>query len=381
VLQIKGEAHGAAKSNFSLTRVKDLVPNYLAEPIMKRRFLQAVVLAGLIAGISVRVGSQSKPLDLNAFFTQNIGLKKNQVTDIRNGKPVALNMKSRIPDEIFVFGAVYINAKPEEYVKFIMDTERLSRLPEYPGIGKFSNPPQVADLKNFELDRDDIAALKKCKPGDCMIQMPSKGMELFQKSVNWSAPDADRQVNELLRKTAVQRLLDYQKGGNQVLGEYNDKSNPRKVAEQFRYMISYSKVLPSYLPGFYNYLLNYPEGKPANVEDTFQWAKVKFGLKPMLRLLHIVTMRGSSPNEPAYVIAEKQLYSSHYFATALDLTFCIRDSQDPKKPGFYLLRAMGSEQAGLTGFKGSIVRKAAVGRSVDALEKSLATIKATLEKN
>ena len=90
-------------------------------------------------------------------------------------------------------------------------------------------------------------------------------------------------------------------------------------------------------------------------------------------------MRGSGPNEPAYAIAEKQLYSSHYFATALDLTFCIRDSQDPKKPGFYLLRAMGSEQAGLTGFKGSIVRKAAVGRSVDALEKSLAVIKATLE--
>jgi hypothetical protein len=348
---------------------------------MKRRFLQAIVLAGLIAGISIRVGSQSKPLDLNAFFTQNIGLQKNQITDIRNGKPVALDMKSRIPDEIFVFGAVYIKAKPEEYVKFIMDTERLSRLPEYPGIGKFSNPPQVADLKNFELDRDDIAALKKCKPGDCMIQMPSKGMELFQKSVNWSAPNADRQANELLRKTAVQRLLDYQKGGNQVLGEYNDKSNPRKVAEQFKYMISYSRVLPSYLPGFYNYLLNYPEGKPANVEDTFQWAKVKFGLKPTLRLLHIITMRGINPNEPAFVIAEKQLYSSHYFATALDLTFCMRDNPDPTKSGFYLLRAMGSEQAGLTGFKGSIVRKAAVGRSVDALEKSLATIKATLEKS
>ena len=63
----------------------------------------------------------------------------------------------------------------------------------------------------------------------------------------------------------------------------------------------------------------------------------------------------------------------------LDLTFCMRDSQDPKKPGFYLLRAMGSEQAGLTCFKGSIVRRSAVGRSVNALEKSLATIKATLE--
>ena len=346
---------------------------------MKRNFAQVAVFVSLIAGISVRVGSQSKAPDLNAFFTQNIGLKKNQIADIRNGKPVALDLKSRIPDEIFVFGAVYINAEPEKYIKFITDIERLSKLPEYLAIGKFSSPPQVSDLKNFELDNDDITALKKCKPGDCMLQMPSKGMELFQKSVNWSAPDVARQVNDLLKKGAVQRLSDYQKGGNQILGEYNDKSNPRKVAEQFKYMISYSKTLPSYLPGFYNYLLNYPDGKPANVENTFQWAKVKFGLKPTLRILHIVTMRGSSPNEPAYVIAEKQLYSSHYFATALDLTFCMRDSQDPKKPGFYLLRAMGSEQAGLTGFKGSIVRRSAVGRSVNALEKSLASIKATLE--
>jgi hypothetical protein len=252
-------------------------------------------------------------------------------------------------------------------------------LPEYPAIGRFSNPPQISDLKKFELDGDDVTALKKCEPGDCMLQMPAKSMELFQKSINWSAPDVARQVNDLLRKTAVQRLVDYQKGGNQILGEYNDKKNPRNVAEQFKYMIGYSKVLPSYLPGFYSYLLTYPNGKPANVEDTFQWAKVKFGLKPTLRILHIVILRGSGPNEPAYAIAEKQLYSSHYFATALDLTFCIRDSKDPNRPGFYLLRAMGSEQAGLTGFKGSIVRKAAVGRTVDALEKSLATIKATME--
>jgi len=287
-----------------------------------------------------------------------------------------LNIKSRIPDEVFVFGAVYINAEPEEYVKLVTDIERLSKVSEYLAVGRFSNPPQVSDLKNFELDPDDIAALKKCKPGDCMLQMPSKGMELFQKSVDWSAPDANRQVNDLLKETAVQRLIDYQKGGNQILGEYNDKKDPRKVAEQFKYMISYSKVLPAYLPGFYNYLLTYPDGKPANVEDTFQWSKVKFGLKPTLRITHFITMRGSSPDEPAYVIAEKQLYSSHYFATALDLTFCIRD---PKRPGFYLVRTMGSEQAGLTGFKGSIVRHAAVGRSVDSLGKSLATFKTILE--
>jgi hypothetical protein len=42
---------------------------------------------------------------------------------------------------------------------------------------------------------------------------------------------------------------------------------------------------------------------------------------------------------------------------------------------------MGSQQAGLTGFKGSIVRKAAVSRSASSLQKSLASIKDTLGKN
>ena len=76
----------------------------------------------------------------------------------------------------------------------------------------------------------------------------------------------------------------------------------------------------------------------------------------------------------------KQLFSSPYFETALDLTVCIRGSDDTTRPGFYLLRTMGSEQGGLTGFKGSIVRKVAVGRTASSLEKSLAAIETNLEE-
>src|SRR4029077_10025532 len=116
-------------------------------------------------------------------------------------------------------------------------------------------------------------------------------------------------------------------------------------------------------------------------EDTFYWAKVKFGLKPTLRVVQMVTMRGNPGDAVSYVIAEKQLYSRDYFETALDLSFCVRGSDDPTKPGFYLITAMGSEQAGLTGPKGAIVRKEAVGRSVSNLRNALSTIKHTLEGN
>jgi hypothetical protein len=211
--------------------------------------------------------------------------------------------------------------------------------------------------------------------------MPASSIEELHRSINWSAADVGEQVNHLLRKTALQRLLAYQREGNEALGVYNDKRNPTEVPQQFAYMLSYSKALPEHLPDFYQYLLAYPNAKPANVEDTFYWARVKFGLKPTLRVVQVVTMRGGATDQVAYAVAEKQLYSSHYFETALDLSFCVRGSDDPKQPGFYLIMAMGSEQTGLTGVKGSIVRKVAVGRSVSNLQNALTTIRSTLEGN
>jgi hypothetical protein len=187
------------------------------------------------------------------------------------------------------------------------------------------------------------------------------------------------QVNQLLQKGILQGLIAYQREGNAALGAYNDKPDPTEVSKQFAYMLSYDKALPAYLPDFYHYLLAYPQAKPANVENSFYWAKVKFGLKPTLRVVHVLTMHGGPADPVAYAIAEKQLYSSHYFETALDLNFCVHDTADPKHPGFYLIMVMGSEQAGLTGAKGAIVRKAAVGRSVSNFQNALKTIRSALE--
>jgi hypothetical protein len=290
-------------------------------------------------------------------------------------------LHSRTPEEIFVFGAVYVNATPDSYLKFSRDFERLRKLPGYLALSEISSPPQLSDLKGFTFERGDIKDLKSCKPGDCQIQMPASSIDELHHSVDFGAPDGEEQVDWLLQRTVLEHVIAYQQHGNQVLGPYNDKREPTQVPEQFKYMLSYSRALPKYLPDFYTYLLTYPDGKPANVESTFYWAKVKFGLKPTLRVVHVLTMGGRNTVEPAYVIAEKQLYSRHYFETALDLTFCIGGEGNPTQPGFYLVMAMGSEQAGLTGFKGSIVRKVAVDRSAASLQKSLTAIKTALENN
>ena len=79
----------------------------------------------------------------------------------------------------------------------------------------------------------------------------------------------------------------------------------------------------------------------AQTRKSVNWAapnvteKVKLGPKPMLRLVHIFTMHANRPDQPADVVIEKQLYSSHYLETAGDLTFLIRDIEQPKQSGFY----------------------------------------------
>jgi hypothetical protein len=334
-----------------------------------------------IAGAAAFSAAQTSS-EVQTYLKESVGLSEDQIAAIKNGQAVAKTLESRTPAEIFVFGAVYINAAPDSYAKFASDFARLRKVPEYLAIKEFSTPPKLSDLKAFALDSEDLKALKSCRPSDCQIQLPSSTIEELHASINLSASDADEQVSQFIQKLALQRLVTYQKEGNQTLGMvYDDKNKPTNVAEQFKYILSHSSTLSKRLPEFYNYLLAYPDSKPANVENSFYWDDVKFGLKPTLRIVQVVTMHGDTPQEPAYVIAEKQLYSSHYFETALDLTFCIHTSDDPQKSGFYLIQVMGSEQAGLSGFKGSIVRRVAVSKSVASLQSSLVAIKSTLEQS
>ena len=345
---------------------------------MIRITMRIAAMLALLAATALPGSSQSNP-DLETFFRQNIGLSEDQIAAIRSGQAVTMALPPRTPSEVLLFGAVYIHAAPETYFQFARNFDRLREVPGFLALGVFTDPPQLSDLQGFAFDSDDIEALKSCEPGKCQIQLPAASIKDFRRSINWSAANVDKQVNQLLQKRALERVLAYQREGNEALGVYNDKPDPTAVPEQFAYLLSYDHALAEHAPDFYHYLLSYPRGKPAKFEETFYWAKVKFGLKPTLRIVHMVTMRGGPVDPIACAIAEKQLYSSHYFQTALDLSVCVREGDSSKQSGFYLIKALGSEQAGLTGFKGSFVRKAAVGRSVSNLQKALTTIRNTLE--
>jgi hypothetical protein len=244
--------------------------------------------------------------------------------------------------------------------------DALRKLPSYLAVRNFSAPPQISDLDEFTLNPDDMKELPNCKPGDCEVQLPSEAMEDFRRAINWSGPDVAGQVNRRARQMALEALLQYSQGGNAALGAYRDKSQPTKVAETFESLLN-------------RFLLEYPRAEDANIASDFYWENVNFGLKPTFRIVQRIVYRGSAPDQPACAVALKQLYASHYFQTALDLTVCVRDPDRSEPPAFYLITVKASQQAGLTGLKGSILRKIAVDKTRSSLEKTLEAIKTRLE--
>jgi hypothetical protein len=341
------------------------------------RFPKLLPALFLLSFVQV-AASNAQDVEPFKFFRDYAGLKEDQITAIRNGKAVAKVVESRTPDEVFVFGSVYVNSTPEKYLKLASDIEALRKLPSYLAIRKFSDPPQLSDLGGFTLEADDIKQLRNCEPGKCDVQLPTDAMDAFKQSVNWSAPDAANQANQLAQQMALEAIHRYTQGGNAALGTYMDKHHPAVVGETFASLLSRSKALPVYLPELERYLLDYPEAKSENIQSEFYWEKVQFGLKPTLRIVQAIVYRGSRSTNPAYAVAVKQLYASHYFETALDLTVCVRDEENPGR-GFYLITLKGSQQAGLTGLKGGIVRKVAVDKTRSSLERALGAIKQKLE--
>jgi hypothetical protein len=341
--------------------------------------LMAAGMSSLSAGLPVASqGSNEKREKLTEFFKTYVGLNDDQIRDIRSGKALAKTIDSPTADEVFVFGAVYVRSTPEQYLKLASDIDALKKLPNYLAIRKFSNPPQLSDLDGFSLEEDDLKALQKCREGKCEVQLPTDAMDEFRTEVNWSAPDASDQANKIAKELVLESLKRYQQGGNAGLGIYRDKNDPAAVDHAFQSLVSRAKAMPVYLPELHDYLLNYPKAKSDHIQSEFYWEKVNFGLKPTIRVLQAVLYRGADSGGPEYALAVKQLYASHYFHTTLDLTICIRDDDD-KQPGMFLVTLKGSEQAGLTGLKGGIVRKVAVDKTRSSLEHALAAMKVALE--
>lgn len=339
------------------------------------RFFTACLL--LMSGPALRADEPSAAL--RTFLREQIRLADDQIRAIQRGKVIATALPTGSPAEIAVFGAVFVQADPKEYVKLAFNVVRMRNLAGYKGVGVAGHPPKPSDFDAVTLEPEDIREVKNCRPGKCGVQLSAASMRAIQTGINWSSPGAANQVNERVREMLLELLRRYQAGGNRAIGSYHDKAKPFDPDAELRGWLSRLRARHIYLPELDRYLLDYPGQMPDSANSRFYWEKVKFGLKTTLRLNHAIAYRSAVAGGDVQVVAVKQVYASHYLQLALDLTACVTEPSNADNRGFYLISLKASTQQGLTGFAGSIIRRIVVSRSRYAQEQDLIGIKHELE--
>jgi hypothetical protein len=340
-----------------------------------RRILATVVLVlGLVPAIT---RGQRQP---QTFFKDHIKLPDSEIQTIERGQVVTKVLESGDKKYgLLVFGAVYVDAPVARFAAAVKDIQGLQQNKVYLAVKEFSPngaPPKLSDFDNMTLERKDIEELRTCKPGDCDIQIFN--VAELQKRVNWEAKDRDDQVNRIVRQNIYQGMATYLKDGLKGLGSYRDRQQPLNLYEATRSMIDLSYYLPKdKAGGIYRHVAEYPQGKLAGAEDLFYWEKIDFGQEPTLRVNH-VTLFPQGVGVVKFVAANKQLYASRYMRVALQMFYCVPDTQQSGKPGFFLIEMNDSRLPDFGALKLGVVRKVASGKAVDATRDTLQMYKKRL---
>jgi len=316
----------------------------------------------------------SLPQPLDTYLTKDAKLTSAQRTQLLAGQPVTRLLDADPSHEVAVLGALWVAAPAERYIAAARDIEQFEKGENFLATKKLSSPPRLEDFAALGIPADDVADLRSCKVGSCELKLGEAALLRLKKEVDWSKPDAKAEVDRRARQLMLEYVNAYLEGGNSKLAIYRDSSRPTFVGQEFASMTDRMPELTAYLPDFKRYLNDFPKAALPNSDSFIYWQEAKFGLKPTIRLNHLVIVQ-----EPTHaVVVSKMLYASHYFWTAIELRVLVPDPQ--RGPGFWFVSVNRSRSDGLSGFTGTLIRGKVRGEAEKGMVAVLQSTKSRLER-
>jgi hypothetical protein len=321
--------------------------------------------------VAQSVNAQGRP-DLQNILHEKAAFDEVDFSALERGEPVVRRLPPNHKQEVSVFGLVRVQAPGEVFLQSFRDSIASKNNRAILEIGRFGSVPTIDDLRTLTMESRDIEDLKKCAVANCELKLSAKMIEQFQKGVDWQATDYADQATHLYRQMLLDYVLDYLQRGDAALIEYNDKATAAPLLEGQR------ALLPS-LPGFFNEV---PQNGISSsgegwsiVENAIVWSKIKFGLKPVLAINHIVIFKRDQEFGPHVVALSKQIYANHYFDASIALTGLATNPSG----NHYLFYENHSLADGLQGLFTGIKRRLIEREAVDGLKGVLRETRARLD--
>lgn len=288
------------------------------------------------------------------------GLTVVKILPVNDKKEVAVNGIIRLKNSSEISLEIFQNSLNQQNNKTVVDNAR------------FSEPPVLADFQSFEPEDKDIEAMKKCVVGDCNLKLSAAMIKRLQSEIDWNAPDHKSRTAQLYRQMLLEYVRDYMARGNEALIRYDSRKEVISLKDEDRLLFDNSPVVNRLAPEFADYLKNYPGSLPG-VKNEFYWAKVKFGLKPIITITHTAVCANQPNNIAQYSIATKQIYASRYIDSSLALMFLVNVVSGNERETYILFtnRSRSDDLDGmLSGLKRRVVGSEAQERLKEVLQKA-----------
>jgi hypothetical protein len=309
---------------------------------------------------------------LRAVLVEAMKFSSSDFADMSRGKTVRHTLEARASGEVAAVGATWVAAPIDVFLDRFRDIEHFKRDADVMQVGRFGNPPTLADLGPLTVDDEDLDA-RRCKVTDCPVRLPTVDILRFQREVDWRAPDAKARAVALFKQMLFDHVRAYWSGDPDRIVEYDDMKRPIFPVAEFAGILANSEYIGRLVPGLPAHLADFPASRLTGVDDFLYWSKERFGIAPFITVTHVTI--APSPSG-AVVVTSKDVYSSRYFDSSLGLTI----ASPTREGGLYLVYFNRSRASALKGAFGGLRRSIVERRVRGSLEQSLQSVKARLER-
>lgn len=306
------------------------------------------------------------------FFRPPVVVSSQERVRLERGETVVKSIPA-VDGQVAIFSASKTTVAGDRLLRWVHRIDAMKRGRYAPVVVRFSDPPRADDLATLELEPDDLAELRDCRPGACGVQLGDAEMATLVPLARARRAGWQTDVQQAFRAAMLARAERYLASGLAGLAPYRDGDTPVRLDDEFQALMRQTPFMRTGLPALAEFLLRFPDARPPNVQSFLYWSKEILGQKPVVSITHVTMTRPE--HGPDAIVASRQVYATHYMSGSLAITAIVGGRTGPARYLVYLNR---SRVDVLDGFFGGLVRRIVerrlrdeAGQVVDALRRRL----------
>ena len=270
-----------------------------------RLVIGALGVAFILCGAATPARAVPTLEELMADFN----FSKDDVQRVRKGELVKTTTTETSDREIAAVMVFEVRTPVQKLIKFFEVGSGFRNDPQVQSATEISGDGTLDDFKDIVLQPGGDKEAKRylnAEAGDA-LNLSAAEIATFQ-ALKGSGAASPAQVEPAVRQMLLARYQAYRAQGLAGIAPYaRGKDKQSQAADSLRRATEAAKGLKKYAPAFHETLLNYPQGKPAGLQERFFVIRYAMGGRPNFTLRHRLAL----PIGDAYVAADREFYVSH----------------------------------------------------------------------